>query len=296
MRMTTHRFSAEGRVPRGTLVIGALAIMLFALPLAAGTAGSASYRLEQQLTGGGGTSSSTNFKLESCVEPGGAGASSSSSYQMQVGLCTSVFATLATDDDDGDGVPNAVEDGVASDGDGNEDGTADRLQGNVASFPGESGYVTVVSAGAQCSQITSVANVDEASLGVDPNFVYPLGLVSVTLSCASPGDTANLQILFHGYAGPWPLDAYRGFAPSPPGWFAVPGVAFDSAIAPRASFSVTDGGLGDSTGADGTIQSTTGPAAIAPPIPALGGLPLLLLALSLALAGALVVGLGGRSN
>ncbi len=288
---------------RTPAVIAAVLILVCVLfvPVAARGAESSSFSLESQLTGGGGQSASISFTLESCLALNGAGSSASSSYSMQIGPCTALFAGFAADDDDGDGVPNEVEDGVNAGGDGNGDGTADRLQGDVASFPGNSGYVTVISAGAQCNQISSVSSLDESSLDDDGDFHYPLGLVQVALACGSPGQSADIQVLYHG-AGAWPLGGYRAFGPIPPAfggpsiWFSLPGVVFDLWMStPRASFSISDGALGDNTAVDGIITNIAGPATAIPPIPVLQPEALIVLMILLALVGLMAINLHGRS-
>jgi CSLREA domain-containing protein len=171
----------------------------------------------------------------------------------------------ACTDQDGDGAVNAVEDAAPNAGDGNGDGTPDRQQASVASVPAGAGagYRTLVVSGS-CADARSVRSFAEAGLALDPGFNYPFGLVGFTLPCPS----ANVAILYHGVATLSGF-VYRKYGPTPPGapgstWYSLGGASFDTttvggqAVA-RSSFSLTDGGPGDATGADGQIVDPGGP-------------------------------------
>jgi hypothetical protein len=167
--------------------------------------------------------------------------------------------------DDGDGVPPLVEDAAPNNGDGNGDGVPDSQQAHVASLPSAtgSGYVTVVVSGG-CSQIQSVATYTAASRGNDPNFDYPYGLVGFTIPCSA----ATVKVIFHNAAN---LNGftYRKFGPTPPAfnnpqWYTLPGVTFGTEViggqtVATATFTLTDGQLGDDTDVDGFIVDQGGP-------------------------------------
>ncbi len=166
---------------------------------------------------------------------------------------------------DGDGVAPSVEDAAPNNGDGNGDGAPDSQQAHVASLPSAtgSGYVTVVVSGG-CSQIQSVATYTAASQGNDPNFDYPYGLVGFTIPCS----TATVKVIFHNAAN---LNGftYRKFGPTPPAfnnpqWYTLPGVTFGTEViggqtVATATFTLTDGQLGDDTDVDGVIVDQGGP-------------------------------------
>jgi len=287
----------------GGLLVGAV---LWCGPAAAQSAGSSSFSLElQTLNVTGGASSSASFRMTSCLTHDPAGSASSASFQVQVGcVAAALTKDLDDDDDDGDGVSNAEEDGAPNGGDGNTDGTADRLQGAVASFVGTVGYLTVIVDPADgCDQLLALTALPEGALGTDPGYRYPLGFVSFTIECASAGAAAPIDVLFH-QGSPWPPVAYRNYGPQAPdfggpvGFYELTGALFDTVLipgegeTPRASFTLTDGEPGDHEATGGTIETLGGPAFSAGDfsIPALGRTGTILFALLIALAAVVVLG------
>jgi len=172
-------------------------------------------------------------------------------------------------DDDGDGVSDAIENAAPNGGDGNGDTFADATQWGVASLPAAAGgsYLTVEVFG-NCGRALSVAAATEsAQPGPDVLWDYPQGLVSFRLPCSS----ATVRILFHGLAAIPAEWAYRKYGPTIPGspgsaaWYTLPGAAFGStpvgaATVATATFTLTDGSLGDDTAVDGEIVDQGGPA------------------------------------
>lgn len=181
---------------------------------------------------------------------------------------------LTSGDGDTDGVANEIEDGAPNSGDGNGDGEDDSKQPHVASLLSANGqdYVTVVATG-QCTLIDAVQSFNENP--EDPDYSYPLGLVSFQFQACS---SATVRIYFHGIES---LDGYeyRKYGPTPPGfnspvWYEMPGVVFGSAYingqkTAYAEFTLEDGALGDDTGVDGVIFDIGGPAVSDAAIPTL---------------------------
>jgi hypothetical protein len=196
---------------------------------------------------------------------------------------TPTFTPTPTPTDlDGDGVPDVVEDAGPNGGDGNNDGTADRHQANVASLPGASGggYQTMVT-DSSCP-IRNLMAVTLAPLG----FHLPFGALAFEL----PGcESTRVTIYYHAtdsFASP-PF-AYVKVGPNPPGAannavytlsadaphhvvFGSADLGFDTAVG-FAAFTLSDGVVGDDTGDDGTIVDQGGPGlGNAAPVPVGGG-------------------------
>ncbi len=200
--------------------------------------------------------------------------------------------------DDGDGVPASTEDQAPNNGDGNGDGTPDRLQSGVTSLPSATGrgYITLELQNGNCNQLTDVAALTEAqNPSSDTSFDYPFGLVSFRIPCES----ATVRVYFHGTTS---LSGYtyRKYGPTTPGivstsaWYSLPNVSFGTANiggtnVPYAQFTLTDGRLGDDTdGADNIIYDQGGPGSPgggATAVPAMDGFGAATLSLLLLLAG-----------
>jgi hypothetical protein len=188
------------------------------------------------------------------------------------------FATLAAaDDDDGDGISNAEEDGAPNGGDGNGDGTPDSLQSHVGSITSATGAgYLVVEIMAGCPQLENVQVYAESSLGSDDYFDYPYGLVGFDLPCS----TATVRVSFHGVSD-LSRFTYRKFGPLPPGfldpqWYTLPGATFGTEdiggqTVAYAEFSLVDGQLGDDTGIDGVIRDQGGPGMASVLVPTMTG-------------------------
>jgi CSLREA domain-containing protein len=199
-------------------------------------------------------------------------------------------------DDDGDGVPNTVEDAAPNGGDGNGDGTPDRDQSRVASLPSATGRdITLVVDPAACGPLTNVQAFSVSAVGSDPDFSYPFGLIGFTILCTPVGGTAQVHVIFHGQTEPIAGLVYRKYgrlAPifGAPQFYSLPGVQFSveqvggtSELALTARFPLTDGQLGDGTAADGRIVDPGGLAigatALPAPVASAAGLYLVILTL-----------------
>lgn len=154
-------------------------------------------------------------------------------------------------------------------GDANGDGVSDNTQANVVSAIDTTGahYVTVEAKG-NCQQVEG-ANVSTEALAPanDPTADFPFGILSYALRCAHPGDSATVSLYWHGIPDPNGL-RLRKFAPTSPGhpetstWFtlspSVSVVQIGGKPVFKLTFDVTDGQVGDATGADGLIVDPVG--------------------------------------
>lgn len=173
-------------------------------------------------------------------------------------------ALLVTDDNDGDGVSNATEDGAPNGGDANNDGTDDRDQENVTSIVNSatSEYTSLV-VDNDCD-LTSVSIKEENQLTTDDGHVYPLGLIDFTADCLVSGATTTVT---HYYFNP-PDDDFvpRKYANGTYQTLddAIIGAqTVGSAEALVISYDVEDGGPLDDDGlANSEIVDPAGPAVV----------------------------------
>ena len=230
-----------------------------------------------------GESTSTSFTVRGCLGPGpeAAGSASSASFKVQIG-CVEAFAGLPADDDDGDGVPNAAEDGVGNDGDGNGDGIADRTQGNVTSLPAAygPGYLTIqVPEDGSCGQLLDVHAVNPSTLGSDPGFVYPYGMIAFRIEpCSGP---VPVTVFLHGAGS---VETYRKFGHMAPdfisaeSFYTMPATFGTAVVGTQTvrtiTFSLSDNALGDNSPVAMQIIDPSGPArrsgTVAPVLPPSG--------------------------
>lgn len=165
-------------------------------------------------------------------------------------------------------VNSADEDAAPNDGDGNDDGTLDRLQPTVTSFEIDSSgvYETLVTQG--CSENGTVASVDVSSLAQrDSGKVYPYGLVDFSLNC-SRGDTVTVSK--YVFVDDQPTSyVLRKYNPNTETYTDVSGSTIvsqtvGSTQALVTTYSITDGGdLDDDGEANGVIVDPVGLAATA---------------------------------
>jgi hypothetical protein len=203
---------------------------------------------------------------------------------QSIGVTDDVAADSSGVDTDGDGVGDSVENSAPNSGDGNDDDIADYLQADVSSLPDASGvdYVTVVVEGG-CTALLDVAALEELAMPAqDAACSYPFGLLEFRLACS----TATITLIFH--AVPSLEGPYRNYGPTVPGapatsdWYTLPTATFGTTTItgiPVASviLGLTDGALGDDTGADGQITGRGGPATAAPALPMLSPIGVLVL-------------------
>jgi len=169
-------------------------------------------------------------------------------------------------DNDGDGIADSIEDAGPNGGDANDDGTPDSDQANVATIENADGdnYLTLELTG-DCDEIDEfIATTESDQAEADDFYKYPLGLNSFTVSC----EEAEGTIYYHEVENFNAYD-YRKFGPTTPGdastnaWydsgFTVGTATVGSNQVATASFSLTDGELGDDTGDNGVIRDDNGP-------------------------------------
>lgn len=104
--------------------------------------------------------------------------------------------TTVTNDNDNDGITNAVEDAAPNGGDGNNDGTPDKTQSNVTSFVDSvtNNYATVAVDNA-CT-LTSLSGQNQSGT-TDGDYSYPLGLLNFTANCGTPGFTTTVTEYYY---------------------------------------------------------------------------------------------------
>ncbi|MGE3540132.1 MAG: choice-of-anchor U domain-containing protein [Candidatus Tectimicrobiota bacterium] len=98
-------------------------------------------------------------------------------------------------DEDGDGIGNVMENGAPNNGDSNNDGVLDRLQGHVASLrdSAQGQYVTLVAPVG--TRFVNVRLIDNPSpQDVPPGLTFPLGFLTFTLQGLAPGATATVSV------------------------------------------------------------------------------------------------------
>lgn len=168
-----------------------------------------------------------------------------------------------SDDNDGDGILNTVENGGPNDGDANNDGILDSEQQHVASWvsPFTNMYV-VIELASGCG-ITSVNVTRESSNAVqDPGYRYDSGFVNFTATCSQIGYTTSVKIYQFGV----PKDGVvvRKYNPHSRGYFTVNLATLTHETvggkqAAVASYSITDGSSLDVDGApNGVIVDPVG--------------------------------------
>ncbi|MDX2165996.1 MAG: choice-of-anchor U domain-containing protein [Deltaproteobacteria bacterium] len=263
---------------RATLLSVVALLALASAPARAGT--SASFRIQyEDLNAAGGSASSASFALTDCLgpEPEAPGKSASSSFLLYAGCAAAIPGALPADDADGDGVDNGVENGAPNNGDGNDDGIPDMTQGNVTSLPGAGrhAYITLEAcADGACTtpcQAREVVALAESELPEQSPLTFPVGLLGFIIDCSS----ANIHILYYALDQFAPETVYEKYGPNPPGsltseFYELPGVTFGSEAVgsdpnvASASFTLTDGGIGDATTVDGMIVDPGGPALLIP--------------------------------
>ena len=173
---------------------------------------------------------------------------------------THVITVEAPLDTDGDGVIDVVEDGAPHGGDGNEDGTPDRLQADVASLPNaEDGrYVTLESPPG--TNMTGVQAVGNPSPGDAPPLNFPYGFFSFTINNVGVGDTAVLTLTLPD-AVPDTTEYWKygpTVADPTDHWYQIP--VGDNDGDDLITISLTDGGDGDDDlAANGVIVDQGGP-------------------------------------
>ncbi len=169
--------------------------------------------------------------------------------------------------EDNDGIGITTENQAPNGGDGNDDGMPDSQQADVASFVNQvTGNPITLSATSEDGPcyLTGVSVAHANSLGNDPAYVYPYGLLDFVVECGDPGFTATItQYFYEPAAGEFILRKYGN------GQFAtINGATFEKQTIDGRSvlivrYDVTDGGLLDEDGEpNGVIVDPAGPALI----------------------------------
>lgn len=173
---------------------------------------------------------------------------------------------LVTDDNDGDGISNSVEDEAPNNGDANNDGTDDSAQTNVTSIVNDvtGEYTTIVTDGGGC-ELNSASIKQENQLVSDSGYTYPLGLADFTAGCLANGATTTIT---QYYFNPPEDDEFVARKFSNGEYQTI-----DDAVIERetvggvpalvVSYDITDGGPLDDDGiANGEIVDPAGPAIV----------------------------------
>jgi len=215
---------------------------------------------------GGTIAATTNCVISVPVSAGTAGtyaissASVSGLANLSNNVGTSSFNVSSGSDNDGDGIPNTVEDAAPNNGDGNNDGTDDKDQLNVASFVNPiSGQYSTLVANNVCD-LTSTSSIAESTTTADTGYSYPLGLISFTADCGTPGYTTTItQYYFNPPAGNFVVRKFVNGT-----YLTISGATITPATiggvpALVVSYQVTDGGALDDDGlANGIIVDPAG--------------------------------------
>ncbi|MEM7132615.1 MAG: SdrD B-like domain-containing protein [Chloroflexota bacterium] len=182
---------------------------------------------------------------------------------------------VGEDDTDLDGTPDIHEGIGPHDGDANGDGTLDYRQDHVATEIDGTGenFITLEAEGG-CKQVTGLDTIDEETFGQgagrpDDRFRFPFGLVSYTLICDNPGDSATVDYYLHGAQDLLNL-VFRKFVPAAESltdpnsadWFNFPATFEQVTITTpngeevsvvKATVTLTDGAFGDADGLENGI-------------------------------------------
>ncbi|OQW90746.1 MAG: hypothetical protein BWK79_18910, partial [Beggiatoa sp. IS2] len=172
--------------------------------------------------------------------------------------CIATFEIIPVDDYDG--VPGSIENDAPNNGDGNSDGILDSEQNHVVSLPTPEGnYVTV-----EVSENCSVENIrlSQRGLPTDGDYYYPY-LLDYFLDCPN----TEVTVYHHGYSNICDYTC-RQYAPLIPGlaetsqWqdsgMSCDTTMIDGQTVATTTFTLTDGGTGDSGITDDKILHTSG--------------------------------------
>ena len=186
------------------------------------------------------------------------------------------FIIALSNDTDGDGVSNVIEDAGQNGGDGNGDGIPDSEQSGVSAAPNPlTGDHTILQVTGECTVITENELLGESSLvAQDPSFDYPFGLIDFQVQCATSGDSADVTIYYSELLDTSNFE-YRKFDGNGNAYSDLTdlvtfgnhtystGVASGTTVT-TVSFTVTDGdSRTDEDGvADGFINDPSGPAVV----------------------------------
>ena len=159
---------------------------------------------------------------------------------------------------------------VPNDGDANADGQKDSYQDNVVSLPDKAtGQYVTTEVDKNCVIDTLSTDLVVEAMGYDPKYQFPLGIIYFDVACAK----TQIRLYYHAVSKitrRFILQKYGFKVPGDPstlGWYLFPNATFDTVTlgkktAMRATYSLTDGELGDNTGVDGHIVDPVGVAVV----------------------------------
>ncbi len=154
-------------------------------------------------------------------------------------ICTALFVTEITTDQDGDGINNDLENAAPNNGDGNDDDTADSTQANVVSMLRSDGqYLTLEVQPATC-QFQAVRMIEQKELPLDAAYNFPYGLVSFELTqCGQVKPTVTEY--YHGLTEVPKGAVYRHYDSTTGQWQELPAATFEpDKIAKQSVVTVT---------------------------------------------------------
>lgn len=179
---------------------------------------------------------------------------------------------VVTADNDSDGVGDDVEAAAPNEGDGNNDGTSDSEQLNVASLvnPATGSYSTL--AVEDGCELSGVSVKPSTALATDAGYLYPMGLFDFSVSCGTPGFTTTVKQYF--YDAPTNDFVLRKFANNSYQTVSAATMSretIDGRDVLVVAYDVVDGGELDEDGeVNGVVVDPAGPAQAVPGAPNTG--------------------------
>jgi len=149
---------------------------------------------------------------------------------------------------------------------GNGDGIPDTQQNNVTSFTDAvSGLYLTLQTDQNCPITKVYGELPDKYPGRNRNHLFPQGLTYLELSCAQ----TQVSLYSHAVTAVKRNVIFRKFGPLVPGndqtvgWYSLPNVTFEAVMiggksVVKATYTLKDGELGDSTGVDGKIVDPGG--------------------------------------
>jgi hypothetical protein len=174
-------------------------------------------------------------------------------------------ATFIAVDEDLDHIPSAIEDQGPNQGDGNGDGIPDRLQNNISNFvDAVNGVYLTLQVDEGCPITDVYGELPDKYPGRDHNHRFPQGLTYFELSCSQ----SQVILYYHAFSEMRKNLIFYKFGPTVPGdmntatWYKYPATFAVAMVGGKpvvtATYILTDGQLGDSTGVDGKIVDPAG--------------------------------------
>lgn len=176
--------------------------------------------------------------------------------------CGAIFVAY---DEDLDHIPSVVENQGPNNGDGNGDGILDSQQENVTSFlDAINGVYLTLQADKNCPITNVYGELPDKYPGRERNHLFPQGLIYFELGCSQ----SQVTLYYHAFSEVRKNLIFYKFGPTVPGdvetldWYQYPATFAIKTVAGKpvvtASYTLTDGKLGDSTEVDGKIVDPAG--------------------------------------